>query len=224
MRTPSSWPKRCTHRHEAQPCLSTKVSVAPSSNRQIALTRCIIAKSGRIAQRDNISNLPSSDRSHHIFMPFFGGIDVQVALRLVLQLAENPEVTATICHYQMKGEDTISTEHVTAKGLPDGKICISSYAEDTDDTFFFTIQRTLPDALRLWIAFRTNSSCDPVQDAVADARSEVGQKRDNGGGILFLARNVHLVESQTSTCLGLVTDVILEKNVKARMVVVQARR
>ena len=41
---------------------------------------------------------PLQDRSHHIFLPFFGGLDDHVALNFVLRLAQNPNVTATITH------------------------------------------------------------------------------------------------------------------------------
>lgn len=40
--------------------------------------------------------IPVADPSHHIFFPFFGGVDDCVALRFVLQLASNKNVTATI--------------------------------------------------------------------------------------------------------------------------------
>lgn len=39
---------------------------------------------------------PLMDRSHHLFFPFIGGEDDRVALRFVLRLAKNPNVTATI--------------------------------------------------------------------------------------------------------------------------------
>src|SRR5262249_4865314 len=42
-----------------------------------------------------------ADRSHHIFCPFFGGADDRVALGLVLQMAENPDVTATIIFFEV---------------------------------------------------------------------------------------------------------------------------
>ncbi|KAH6893712.1 potassium:hydrogen antiporter [Coprinopsis sp. MPI-PUGE-AT-0042] len=37
-----------------------------------------------------------SDGKHHLFLPFFGGPDDRLALELVLQLCENPNVTATV--------------------------------------------------------------------------------------------------------------------------------
>ena len=40
----------------------------------------------------------------------------------------------------------------------------------------------------------------------------------------MLSRNVAMMEMQTSSCLGLVADVMLEREVEASMVVVQARK
>ena len=177
----------------------------------------------RRMRRENITELPSVDRSHHIFMPFFGGSDGQAALRLVLQLAENPEITATMTHYQLKGEDTVIEETVSTKGILDDKIRVSTSCETSDDTFFVTMQRTLPEELRQRVTFRTSISYDPVQDAVADATTEVGQRENNGGDIIFLGRTTSMVD-QPSNCLGLVADCMLERDVKASMVVVQARR
>lgn len=48
--------------------------------------------------------VPVADPSHHIFFPFFGGVDDFVALRFVLQLASNRNVTATIIHIVYKSD------------------------------------------------------------------------------------------------------------------------
>jgi hypothetical protein len=196
----------------------------------LALTRRILAKSGHGTRRDHITELPAVDRSHHIFMPFFGGPDGQAAVRLALQLAENPEMTVTMVHYLIRAEGTTSEDALTPEGIvlqeQKQKIRVSTSCEglEDDDDFFITTQHTLPDALRPRVTFRTIISYDPVQDAVADAHTEAGRNPWNGGDLILLARNVELVESQASSCLGLVADVMLERDVKASVVVVQARK
>jgi len=172
-----------------------------------ALTRRIIAKSKRGTQHDDpITELPTVDQSHHIFMPFFGGADGQAAVRLALQLADNSEITVTMVHYQIRAELSSSEDAMINKGIPMGKIRVSTSGEPTtdDDDFFVTIQHTLPDALRSRVTFRTIISYDPMQDAVADAQTEVGQNPGNGGDLVILARNVEIVKTQASSCLGLV--------------------
>lgn len=194
-----------------------------------ALTRRILSKSGRTdTQRGTITEmteLPKVDRSHHIFMPFFGGADAQQALRLVLQLAVNPEITATMIHYQIRGEDIVSEESANTKSVPEGKIKVEQARDNADDDgFFMKVQRELPDAIRSRVTFRTSISYDPVQDAITDAHAEVGQNVRNGGDLVILGRNSRLADSQASRCLGLVADILLEKEINASVVVVQAAR
>lgn len=50
--------------------------------------------------------IPVADPSHHIFFPFFGGVDDCVALRFVLQLASKKNVTATIVRIVYKSDST----------------------------------------------------------------------------------------------------------------------
>jgi hypothetical protein len=195
----------------------------------LALTRRILAKSGKGTKREHITELPSVDRSHHIFLPFFGGVDGQAAIRLAIQLADNPEITITMVHYMMRPEGTTSEDALTAQGgivLQEQKQKIrvsTSYDEPEDDSeFFISTQHSLPDSLRTRVTFRTIISYDPVQDAISDAATEIGRNPWNGGDLVMLARNVELVDSNTPTCLGLVADVILEKDIKASVVVVQA--
>ncbi|KAH8763038.1 Sodium/hydrogen exchanger family-domain-containing protein [Hyaloscypha sp. PMI_1271] len=191
----------------------------------LALTRRIIAKSERGTQVDDITELPTVDRSHHIFMPFFGGTDGQAAVHLALQLAENPEVTLTIVHYQIRVEDSASEDAIIAKGIAKEKIRIRTSGDRSDgEDFFVTMQHNLSKALRSRVTFRTSISYDPVQDAIADAQTEVGQNPGNGGDLIMLGRSAELAESQASSCLGLVADVMLERDVKASIVVVQARK
>lgn len=58
------------------------------------LTRTKSALSIR-SYRD-LPTLPVANKCHHIFFPFFGGADDRVAIRVVLQLAKNQHVTASI--------------------------------------------------------------------------------------------------------------------------------
>ncbi|KAF2721847.1 hypothetical protein K431DRAFT_64651 [Polychaeton citri CBS 116435] len=61
---------------------------------------------------------PSAPRSYHIFMPFFGGRDGRATLRLVLQLAETENVTATIVHFETQGAQAVTN----AASSTDGEI------------------------------------------------------------------------------------------------------
>ncbi len=43
--------------------------------------------------------------THHIFLPFFGGKDDELALTLALQLCEKPDVTLTAVHFAVSGSE-----------------------------------------------------------------------------------------------------------------------
>jgi len=50
--------------------------------------------------------VPVTNLSHHIFLPYFGGMDDQLALIVVLQLCERPDVTATVVCFTHAEADT----------------------------------------------------------------------------------------------------------------------
>jgi len=213
-------PSKCTTAVFINKAFSGSLEQSP-----LALTRHIIAKTGRGSRPDDITELPTIDRSHHIFMPFFGGADGQAAFYLALQLAENPEVTVTMVHYQIRAEGSTSDDAIIARGIAKEKIRIRTSGGRSDgEDFFVAMQHNLREALRPRVTFRTIISFDPVQDAVADAQTEVGQNAGNGGDIVMLGRSAELVASQDSSCLGLVADVMLERDVKASIIVVQASK
>lgn len=59
-------------------------------------------------QHDKPRN-PISDRSHHIYFPFFGGADDKVALRFVLQMAQSSNVTVSVVHFVVQVPTRSST-------------------------------------------------------------------------------------------------------------------
>jgi hypothetical protein len=66
-----------------------------------------------------------SDGKHHLFLPFFGGPDDRLALELVLQLCENPDVTATVVR--------IKTQEEPGRSLP------SAGLKSPDDSTALTV-------------------------------------------------------------------------------------
>ncbi|KAH0104646.1 hypothetical protein KCU66_g14220, partial [Aureobasidium melanogenum] len=115
---------------------------------------------------------PIVDKSHHIFMPYFGGADGRVALRLVLQLAENPDVTATIVHFdKLNGSDGVaegkeeeshgSPVEIASTGSSNsrhGKSSPVTQIEHSDETFFAMLQRSLPVELSSRVVMESISS------------------------------------------------------------------
>ncbi|KAI7709858.1 hypothetical protein KC353_g10073, partial [Hortaea werneckii] len=165
------------------------------------------------------------DRSHHIFLPFLGGPDGRVALRLVLQLAENAEVTATIVHFKQIGSGAQEADHTEHTSLePKNENTPPSQAhttspEDDDSAFFATMQRSLADTLQPKVIFRTTSAEKPTEAIISTAEQEVGSNPKNAGDIVVVARG----KGNGGTCLGAIADAVISSNVKASLLVVQAR-
>lgn len=61
-----------------------------------ALSRTVSGVSLRSRTTNQAPISPIADRSHHVYFPFFGGVDDRVALRFVLQLARNSNITVTV--------------------------------------------------------------------------------------------------------------------------------
>jgi hypothetical protein len=94
-------------------------------------------------------------------------------LRLVLQLAENPFVTATVVHFDVAeavlGEPTSSEQ---------------------DAAFFASLGASLPAERANRVVFETVVSVAPVADVIARARIEVEQSPRSAGDLIVLGRNI----------------------------------
>merc|ERR1712230_235408 len=191
--------------------------------RPSALKRSMSALSLR-SHREH-STAVKTDRSHHIFLPFLGGPDGRVALRLVLQLAENAEVTATIVHFKHAGsgaQEAIQAEHTSFEPKTDSTSPAQTRMaspEDDDSAFFATMQRSLAVSLQSKVIFRTTNAERTTEAIISTAEQEVGSNPKNAGDIVVVARG----QGRGGTCLGAIADAIVSRNVKASLLVVQAR-
>ncbi|SMR52668.1 unnamed protein product [Zymoseptoria tritici ST99CH_3D1] len=205
--------------------------------RQATLHRTVSGMSMRSAHRDHPTTLLNVDQSHHIFMPFFGaGVDDHVALRLVLQLAENPGVTATIVYYE--AEDSITAAPTEPQGETSEKrpaflTAVSTTSHRSESaSFFATLQRSLPASLSSRVVFESVSSTSQLQDALSRAQAEVAQNPRNGGDIIVVGRHVAQFKSNTAggsanaattECLGAAAEMMASSGIRASLLVVQAK-
>nr|POF24726.1 k(+)/h(+) antiporter 1 [Quercus suber] len=178
-------------------------------------------------QRDN-ATLPIVDRSHHIFMPFFGGADSRVALRLVLQLLENTDVTATIVHFSHASyspgnlPEGTSTQFSPRHATSDRANMPSDPRED-DSAFFSTLRTSLSASVQSRVLLETISSSSPtscLDDALDRAQREVAQNPKNGGDLIVVGRHVSF--GTDNQCLGPVAHRMVACAIRASLVVVQA--
>ncbi|KAF2735140.1 K(+)/H(+) antiporter-like protein 1 [Polyplosphaeria fusca] len=142
--------------------------------------------------REKDITAPIADRSHHVFFAFFGGPDDRAALRVVLQLAENPEVTATLVHFEVPDSLLETVTDVSPIKAHDGQDAASPAARprERDAAFFASLRASLPAELASRVVFQTAHSSNPAKDVIAHAGTEVGQAPRNAGDLIVLGRNV----------------------------------
>ncbi|TQN71404.1 K(+)/H(+) antiporter 1 [Colletotrichum shisoi] len=161
----------------------------------------------------DIPTIPVTNQSHHIFMPYFGGADDKFALRLVLQLCEKHNATATVVHFVQAGSDSQTQEA---------------------DYFGFVSSHT-PAGVATRIKFETSSGSDVLEAASNYAASGIraDSREVTWHNLIILGRQITAkpVEGKKSVrvleeirdCLGLAAGVFIASGVKADLLVVQAK-
>lgn len=165
--------------------------------------------------------MPITDRSHHVFFPFFGGPDDRVALRFVLQLAQSSNLSVTVVHYVMpaasSGKETAvtsQTEHGSGRGdfspptsprigtsenmLERVDTQTAQRDHDTDVALVHSLRDSLPASMTQRVVFEEVSSSTPLLDAVAQCKTEVGQNPKNAGDLVVVGRR-HAMRTRDKT-------------------------
>ncbi|KAK6349895.1 K(+)/H(+) antiporter [Orbilia brochopaga] len=191
------------------------------------------------------ATLPVLDPSHHIFFPFIGGVDDRAALRFVLQLVRNTNVTATIVQIATSGAASIPATTATpaAAGVADdgskevSAVQASSATED-DAAFYLQIAASLPDELSDRVVFETLETSQPIQTIITRAKQEVGTSLKNAGDLVIVGRThagnfsseITLVSDETAPhisaeakrVVGSVAEAVLVAQVRASVLVYKA--
>ncbi|KAK4249506.1 Sodium/hydrogen exchanger family-domain-containing protein [Corynascus novoguineensis] len=140
-----------------------------------------------------------ADKSHHIFLPFLGGPDDRVALRIVLQLAKNRHVTASIVRVNWPNPPATTpvtetpSSPATTTTAPGTESTLSLH-EQEDAAFFSTIKTSVPADLAPRVGFSEVElpSSIPASTALPDILSlvqkTVGQTPKNAGDMVILGR------------------------------------
>lgn len=193
------------------------------------LTRTLSSVSLHSAREKDLT-APIADRSHHIFFPFLGGKDDRAALRLVLQLCENKQVTASVVHFEGVG----SVTEGASKAHDNGGAATSA---DQDAAFFASLRASIPADMASRVVFESvSASSAPVTDVIERARLEVGQAPKNAGDLVVLGRNIarnsvlaarddgdEIRSSQSAaSTLGVLAEKVWEGKVGASVLVVKA--
>ncbi|KAL0469339.1 K(+)/H(+) antiporter [Neurospora intermedia] len=127
-----------------------------------------------------------TNRTHHVFLPFIGGADDRVALRLVLQLVRNNDnVAATVVHIKY----TTSTASNILRQVGD---------EEDDTKLLATFRDSLPQELASRVVFQesnlTEGKNDLMETVLGLAKVTVGQKRGGAGDVVVVGRRHGVVD------------------------------
>jgi Kef-type K+ transport system membrane component KefB len=188
---------------------------------------------------------PIVDRSHHVYFPFFGGADDRVALRFVLQLAQNSNITVTVIHFNMPIQSGIkrpasahvaeaSSFHASSSKLDitervDTEALYQGAAQDS--ALLHTLRDSLPVALTSRVVFVEVATTAAIDDCLAHARQEVGQSPRNAGDLVVVGRGRHgrmaeLYDGSGNTemrkTLGVVAETLITGGVRGSVLVIQA--
>lgn len=217
-----------------------------------ALTRSKSAVSMR-SLREGISQptAPVADRSHHIFCPFFGGADDRAALRLALQMAENPEVTATIVFFEVNEKyfvtSAVKDDHISRSPTSSSKVLeihrsrsagadvkeAGILPNERDVLFFSSLKNSIPAEFSSRVVFDTvNAGMEPLKTSLERAASEVGRQPRNAGDLIVIGRDISRLAAfdvelgrasdDATRCLGAVGAEAARSGLQASVVVVQA--
>ncbi|KAI1353834.1 K+/H+ antiporter 1 [Xylaria sp. FL0043] len=165
--------------------------IAPIGKSRSGFSRTISRTSMRSHQEAVLP--PIADKSHHIFLPYIGGADDRVALNFVLQLARNPNVTATVVHLTLVTDDdeiTTVPESTLADDPSSLKAIINTEITAQDSSFLATTRSSLLPNLSDRIEFiEVSVSRSSASSRVIELASEyVGQNPRNAGDIIVVGR------------------------------------
>lgn len=146
----------------------------------------------------------SGSRSRHIVLPFFGGDDDRFALRLVLQLAQNEQVTATII--QVAGLQPEMTKARVSTVISSGASA-GTPSTQSDIVFFETLRDSVPQDLEDRIIFQQAGAhetiSDPVQLALAAVKQDLDlASKNKRGSIVVVGRRSGPSDSSFAIDLG----------------------
>lgn len=191
--------------------------------------------------RDPGTLAPIKDKTHQLFLPFFGGVDDRVALRFALRLAKNPHVTLAVAHFSWAGADSGDEVDVPGKAVLVGggggeknsgafKVIDETSAQDA--ALLASLGHSLPRELvgRVTISEVSVTRGTAAAEAVSRARMLVGNAPRNAGDIVVVGRThrdlgddlAEVGGSELRRTVGVVAEQLVDGGVKASLLVVKA--
>ncbi|CAG8320129.1 unnamed protein product [Penicillium nalgiovense] len=147
--------------------------------------------SGMSLQGSIFARQQTGSRSHHIVLPFFGGDDDRFALRMVMQLAQNDQVTTTVIQIGGLGSDGTKPGVSTAASAS-GSSAAPISTSQSDTVFFETIRDSVPEEIQERVVFHQpvvhETITDAVQMAVVAVREELNNTSNKANNIVIVGR------------------------------------
>ena len=194
---------------------------------------------------------PIADRSHHVYFPFFGGVDDRVALRFVLQLAQNSNITATIIHFISPIQTPVQSSKVAHATVESQKapsapakasasqvtiaerIDTEALYQDAakDSNLLYMLRDSLPAGLVDRLAFVDVATTTPVAACIEHMKEEIGQSPRNAGDLVVVGRGkksrvgmteMDLTSIEMGKTFGVVADEVIANDVKGSVLIIQA--
>ncbi|KAK1145122.1 hypothetical protein N8T08_004555 [Aspergillus melleus] len=180
--------------------LVERSSYAPAPRRPLLPKQSL----GALSARGSLwGRAPAAARSHHIVLPFFGGDDDRFALRFVLQLAQNDQVTATIIHIDVAlppqsspGDSDSPSEAGRSRSATRASARVQEV--ESDSSFFAAMRDSLSEELISRVVFKRISPAkgqpEAVQLAVATIKEEMSQSPHRAGNLTVVGRRNNRVD------------------------------
>lgn len=215
----------------------------PSDRPSLKRARSVLSVHSQ-APRDAGTLAPVKDKTHQLFLPFFGGVDDRVALRFALRLARSPHVTLTITHLSCTSADTGEEVDVPDRALvagslsgsddkDAGEVKVLPEASAQDAALLASLSHSLPRELvgRVTISEVSVTRGTAVAEAITRARAVVGNSSRNAGDIVVVGQShqslgdgevTEVGGSEMRRTVGGVAHQLVESGIKASLLVVKA--
>ncbi|MCJ1393096.1 K(+)/H(+) antiporter [Xylographa bjoerkii] len=211
-----------------------------------ALSRTISAISARDMQHFSTAMV---NKAYHIYLPYIGSEDDKAAIRLVLQLARDPSVTATLVQFELPEATMVDSQNAQDREQLSNPLTSHSTKNTVDTTaysvsydryssFFSSLRDSLPTTLASRVVFETVLSSSPYQTIMRKIKDDVEHSPKDSGDLIVLGRNSALdtilsassgggsfsalLESDAKQGLGVLAEGILGQIPKASLLVIKA--
>ncbi|MCJ1404773.1 K(+)/H(+) antiporter [Xylographa trunciseda] len=223
-----------------------------SNKRKAKESKALYRTTSAISARDmQYFSTATVNQGYHIYLPYIGSEDDKAAIRLVLQLARDPNVTATIVQFELpeatvkdlqeaQNREQLSSAPTNESTKHTIRSTAYSVSPDRYTGFFSSLKDSLPAALASRVVFETIVVSSPYQTIMRKIKDDVERSPKDSGDLIVLGRNSAMdtilsassgdgastafLESDARQGLGVLAEGILGRIPKSSLLVVQSSK